>query len=80
MPDRGHRTRGPTEAGGFSAEPVGWVLARVPAPGTGARQIAATADLLDTSLMAIVLAVTDSHDTGSQVESVPGATTLAWAP
>lgn len=36
-------------------------------------QIAATADLLDTSLMAIVLAVTDSHDTGAQVESVPGA-------
>jgi len=56
-------------------------------------QIAATADLLDTSLMAIVLAVTDSHDTGSQIESVPGAmrsdrsytnclgaTTLVWVP
>jgi hypothetical protein len=37
------------------------------------RQIAATADLVDTSLMAIALAVTDSHGTRSQVESLPGA-------
>jgi hypothetical protein len=37
------------------------------------RQIAAAADLVDTSPMTIVLAVADSHDTGSQVESLPGA-------
>ena len=37
------------------------------------RQIAATADLADTSPMAIVLGVADSHDTGSQVESLSGA-------